>query len=429
MIRCLSCILVLACAQAARADNWPAWRGPHGDGHSPESNLPVKWDATHNVRWKVPLPDQGNSSPIVWGDRIFVTQASDKTIWPPRPASGGYAAAAKRSVLCFERATGKLLWQQDTAYPEKEWTHSTNPFCSASPVTDGERVIASHGSAGMVCYDLNGKELWRHDLGKLEHIWGNASSPVLYENLVILWCGPGERQFLLAIDKVTGKTVWKVDIPGGNDGKDGKWVGSWCTPIVARVQDHDELILGVPREVKAFDPKTGKERWSCGGLGDLVYASPVCSPDGIVVAFSGYGGPALAVRAGGKGDVTSTHRLWHQAKKNDQRVGSPVIVGEHAYLLNATGTAQCFEIKTGKDIWDRQRVGGQSWSSLVEAGGRFYVGSHGGEVYVLEASPTFRLLATNALGAQEKILSSLAVSDGELFLRTYRHLWCIGKGK
>jgi outer membrane protein assembly factor BamB len=429
MVRCLSLALLLVCASLAPADNWPAWRGPRGDGHSADTGLPLTWSATENVRWKVPLPDEGNSTPVVWGDRVFLTQASDKTAWPPKPPSGGPAAAAKRSLLCFARATGKLVWQRDTLYPAPEMTHSTNPFCSASPVTDGERVIASHGSAGLVCYDLDGKELWRHDVGKLEHIWGNASSPVLYRNLAILWCGPGPRQFLLAVDKTNGQTVWKHDEPGGSSGKDGKWIGSWATPLVARVDGHDELILGLPGKVKAFDPATGTELWSCAGLGNLVYTSPVSSADGIVVAMSGFHGPALAVRAGGKGDVTQTHRLWHHPQKNDQRIGSPVIVGDHAYILNESGMAQCFELRTGKDVWDKQRVGGKSWSAMVAADGRLYVGSHAGDVFVLAASPKFDLMATNRLGPQEKMLASVAVADGELFLRTYRHLWCISVKK
>jgi outer membrane protein assembly factor BamB len=428
MTRCLSLVLLVVGAGQGFADNWPSWRGPQGDGHAAAGNPPLTWNPAQNVRWKVALPDEGNSSPIVWGDRVFLTQASDK-VWPPKPAAGGLAAAKKRSVLCLERATGKLLWQGDTLYPEMESTHPTNPFCSASPVTDGERVIASLGSAGLVCYDFAGTELWRHDLGKLEHIWGNASSPILYGKLALLWCGPGERQFLLAVDKTNGKTVWKQDVPGGSYGKGGQWLGSWCTPLVAHVDGHDELILGVPRAVKAFDPKTGRELWSCAGLSNLVYTSPVCSRDGIVVAMSGFHGPALAVRAGGMGDVTKTHRLWLHAQKNDQRIGSPVIVGEHAYLLNASGIAQCFELKTGKDVWNKQRVGGTSWSSLTLAGGRFYVGSHGGDTYVLAASPKFELLATNRLGSQEKTLSTIAAADGELFIRTYRHLWCIGTKK
>src|SRR5208337_2781729 len=191
MMRSLGALLATVwLGTAALAGNWPAWRGPDGDGHCAEKNLPLRWSQTENVRWKVPLPDEGNSSPVVWGDRIFVTQATEKESWPP-PGPGGPAVARRRSLLCFNRADGKLLWQKDVLYPDKESTHPTNPYCAASPVTDGERVTVSHGSAGMYCYDLSGKELWHKDLGKLEFIWGNASSPILYKDLAILWCGPG----------------------------------------------------------------------------------------------------------------------------------------------------------------------------------------------------------------------------------------------
>ena len=325
-------------------------------------------------------------------------------------------------LLCIDRADGKVLWQRDTDYSGNEPTQY-HPHCSATPVTDGERIIASFGSAGLVCYDFAGKELWRHDLGQLHHIWGNASSPILHGNLVILWCGPGERQFLLALDKTSGAKVWQHDEPGA---KAKDFIGSWSTPIVARVGDHDELILCVPDKVKAFAPKTGAELWSCGGMGKLSYASPVCSPEGIVVAFSGYHGPALAVRAGGNGDVTKTHRLWQHTQKIPQRIGSPVLVGGHVYLLSEPGLAQCFDIKTGKDLWDQQRVGGRSWSSMVHADGKIYIANDAGETHVLAALPAYKHLARNALGNDEKIQASPAIAAGEIFLRSHKALYCIG---
>jgi outer membrane protein assembly factor BamB len=420
----VACLLLALTGLAA---DWPAWRGPSGDGQAPQTDPPLKWSATENVRWKMPLPDQGNSTPVVWGDRVLVTQASQKTHWPPKPSAGGLASAERRSLLCFSRQDGRLLWRQEVAYTQQESTHPTNPFCSASPATEGERVIVSHGSAGLYCYDFNGQELWRRDLGKFEHIWGNASSPVLYKHLVILWCGPGERQFLLAVDKTTGKTVWQHEEPGGDYGKGGNWLGSWATPIIVRVSNRDELILGVSEKVKAFDPLTGKELWSCRGLGKLVYTSPVCSPDGIVLALGGFHSPALAVKAGGSGDVTDTHRLWHHAQRNPQRIGSPVIVGPHAYLLNENGLAQCLELTTGKDLWSKERASGSSWGSMVHAAGRLYVTNLAGETFVFKASPQYELLARNRLG--ERTLASVAVADGELLIRTYRHLWCIGKAK
>jgi outer membrane protein assembly factor BamB len=307
-------LLFIFATVPALAGDWPAWRGPHGDGHTAERNLPLKWTSTENVKWKVALPDEGNSTPIIWGDRIFLTQALERVDWPPKPAAGGPASAQRRAVLCLQRSDGKLLWQRDTLYKEKESTHPTNPFCSASPVTDGERVIASLGSAGMVCYDFAGNELWRKELGKLEHIWGNGSSPVLYGNLAILWCGPGQRQFLLAVNKVSGKTVWEKEVPGGKGDSGRPYIGSWSTPILVRVGDQDQLVVPAPERLKAFDPRTGAELWSCDGLhnpnaDELVYTSPVYR-DGIVVAMAGFGGADMAVRADGKGDVSKTHRLW-----------------------------------------------------------------------------------------------------------------------
>lgn len=407
----------------ARSDDWPAWRGADGQGRSGETKLPLRWEPKENVRWRIPLPDAGNSTPVVWGDRIFLTQASDKTTWPPKDTGGGPASAETRSLYCFARADGKTLWQAKVTYKPLESTHPTNPFCSASPITDGERVYASFGSAGLYCYDFAGQEVWHKGLGKMEQIWGNGSSPILYKNLCILWVGPGENQVLVASDKMTGNEVWRVSVPGGRSGFDGNknWIGSWSTPIVARVGDRDELILGVPEKLKAFDPATGKELWSCDGLGKLVYTSPVISREGIVVAMSGYGGPAMAVRAGGKGDVTATHRLWHHTRSNPQRIGTGVIVGEHLFILNDPGIAQCLEVATGKEVW-AERLG-SSWSCVTAAGDRLYVPDRSGTTYVLKAGPKFELLARNQLG--EPVYASLTPSGGDVFVRTYKALWCI----
>ena len=227
-------------------------------------------------------------------------------------------------------------------------------------------MIASLGSAGLLCLDFDGKELWKKDLGEFIHIWGTRSSPVLHGDLVILWCGPGERQFLVALNKKTGEEVWRHEEPGGHPGlkKGDPWVGSWSTPVIAKVGDREELILSVPKKVKGFDPKTGKELWVCDGLTDLVYTSPVVSPDGIVVAMSGYGGSALAVRAGGSGNVTKTHRLWHHPR-NPQRIGSCVIVGEHAYLVQRGGAGFLLRAEDGQGPVERRsgswaRRGGRS---------------------------------------------------------------------
>src|ERR1043166_7423970 len=196
------CRTVFFCATlgsvSVRADNWPAWRGVEGLGITREKNLPLQWSATENVR-SIALPDRGNSSPIVWRNRVFITQALEKE--------------QRLTVMCFDRAEGKLLWQAGTPSAPKARTHRTNPYCSSSPVTDGERVLAWFGSAGLFCFDLNGRELWHRELGKQSHIWGYGSSPIIYHDLCILNFGPGERSFLIALDKKTGETVWQVDAP------------------------------------------------------------------------------------------------------------------------------------------------------------------------------------------------------------------------
>jgi outer membrane protein assembly factor BamB len=190
---------------SARAANWPAWRGFDGLGHTPEKSLPIRWSATENVKWKVPLSDRGNSTPVIWGHQVFVTQAIEKD--------------HLRSLMCFSRADGRLLWQKSVTYTAKEESHKDNPPCSASPVVDGERVIVSHASAGIFCYDFNGKELWKRDLGKQEFEWGSGSSPVLHGDVCILYFGPGKGAHLIALDKKTGRTIWKYDEPEVDVGK------------------------------------------------------------------------------------------------------------------------------------------------------------------------------------------------------------------
>jgi outer membrane protein assembly factor BamB len=415
MIRWLLLAAVLLLPAAGRAENWSGWRGPSGLGHSADKNPPLTWSETESVRWKAPLPDSGNASPVVWGDHIFLTQTTNKGV--------------KRGVLCLDRKTGKEKWARYVEFKGKEPTHGTNPHGSATCVTDGKRVIASLGSAGLLCLDFDGKELWRKDLGEFIHIWGTAASPILHGDHVILWCGPGERQFLIALDKTTAEEVWRHEEPGGHAGlkKGDPWIGSWSTPVIAKIGDHEELILSVPKKVKGFDPKTGKELWSCDGLTDLVYTSPVVSTDGIVVAMSGFGGSALAVRAGGSGDVTKTHRIWHHPS-NPQRIGSCVIVGDYAYHVNEPGLASCFELRTGKDLWKKERLTSETWGSMVHAGDRLYVTNTSGETFVLKADPAKPdVLSSNKL--PDRVLASIAISDGDLFIRGYQFLWCISATK
>lgn len=406
---CLALVLVAA---HAWADNWPAWRGEAARGVSSEKDLPLVWGPERNVRWKAPLPEPGNSTPIVWGQRVFLTQALD----------GG----KRRALIAFDRATGKQLWQHALPCDVAETSHRQNPPCSASAVTDGTLVFADFASAGVVACDVDGQEVWRRDLGPVLHKWGNGASPILYKDLLIVFHGPGEPAFLTALDKRTGKTVWKKDETAINS----PIFGSWSTPVVVHVNGRDELIMALPGdkiggdgEFKAYDPATGNELWRCKGLGNEVYAMPVVSAKAdLVVGISGHNGPLLAVRPGGKGDVTATHQAWRQAGKNPQRIGSGILHEGRLYLADAPGFLECLDAKTGQEIW-KERVEGNLWGSMLLAGDRLYVTSLEGTTYILAAAPKFQLLGKNEIN--EPTYAALAASNGELFLRTWKHLYCI----
>jgi len=337
--------------------------------------------------------------------------------------------------MCFDRSNGQLFWQQGPVYAQTEATHESNPHCASSPVTDGKRVVVWFGSAGLYCYDFKGKEKWHCDLGPQHHIWGWGASPVLYDDLCVLNFGPGERTFLTAVNKNTGKMVWRVDDPGGDSGetKPGKekpnWIGSWSTPVVIKAGKREELVLSWPRRVIGFEPKTGRELWTCAGLNPLVYTSPLYDPSTqLVVAMGGFMGMTLAVEAGGggAGDVTQTRRRW-QHPKTKQRIGSGVIHDGYIYILNDPGIAECYELETGKLVWEERLKGpavkSDNWSSMISAAGRLYVINQGGDAFVLKASPRFEVLATNSIG--EMTIGSLGVSDGDIFIRSYRNLWCV----
>lgn len=407
-------------SQGLRADNWPAWRGPLGTGISSERRLPLHWSTNQNILWRAPLPEAGNSTPVVWNQRIFLTQANHE----------------RRTVMCFDRKDGDLLWEEGPAYSRTETTHESNPHCASSPVTDGKRVIAWFGSAGLYCYDFQGREMWRCDLGPQHHLWGWGASPILHGDLCVLNFGPGKRTFLIALNKKSGKVVWRIDEPGGDSGENKpgqdkpEWIGSWSTPIVIKAAGREELVLTWPKRVAAFDPNTGREFWTCAGLNQLVYTSPLYEPDKqLIVAMGGFMGMALAVEAGGTGDVTATRRRWHHPKTK-QRIGSGVIHAGHIYILNDPGIAECFELETGKLVWEERLKGpaakSDNWSSMISADDRLYAINQGGDAFVLKASPRFEVLATNSIG--EMTISSLAASHGDLFIRSYRNLWCVRDG-
>jgi outer membrane protein assembly factor BamB len=420
---CSGILLAFLASTEMRAEPvyWPDWRGPEGTGVAPAGDYPLEWSPRKNIRWRVPLPDRGNGSPVVWGDQVFITQAIEKE--------------GRRTVMCFARGNGELLWQSGVAYDEPETTHRDNPYASASPVTDGERVIATFGSAGVFCYDMNGKELWSRDLGKQVHTWGNASSPVLYQDLCIVYHGPGEGAFMVALHKETGKTVWQREDPpieaqGRTDGFRGNSFqvnGSFSRPIVIRVQDRDELIMSYASYLVGMEPQTGRELWRSSGLNPLVYTSPIYG-DGVVVAMGGFTGTTIAVKPGGSGDVTETHQLW-QTVRTKNRLGSGVIYDGHVYILNTDGVAECLDLKTGKVIYEERLRGTgpvtESWSSMTLVGDRIYISNRASDTIVLRAAPQFEVLSVNPLH-DGNTNSSPAFSEGEIWIRTDKHLWCIG---
>ncbi len=403
----------LGFAVTSLAGDWPAWRGPAGGGLSEETGIPKIWGLEKNVRWKVKLPSGSNSSPVVFGKRVFVTAANSD--------------GSSRFLLAFGRQDGSQLWSKTVNFDGREPTHSGNPYASASPVTDGEVVCASFGSAGLIGCTVEGELLWKKDLGSLQHVFGNASSPVLAGDLCILWCGPGRRQFVLAVNKRTGEEVWRFDVPGGKPDFDlpSDCVGSWATPLLAKIDHQQQLILNAPEQLIALDPQTGSKLWFADGLGKLAYSSPVVWQDTVVV-MSGYHAPVLAAKATGHGDVTKTHVLWRRAERQPQRIGSPLVLNGRLYCINENGVAECFDVSSGKRLsQSSSRVCGQTWSSLVFADGHFYICSLQGTTTVLSADDDFEIVARNRL--DDRIASSPAISNGQVFIRGYDYLYCIDR--
>ncbi|MEM7013487.1 MAG: PQQ-binding-like beta-propeller repeat protein [Verrucomicrobiota bacterium] len=314
------------------AANWPSWRGDlAGSGVSSETDLPTEWSKDKNVAWRVELPDKGNSTPIIWENRVFITQAIEAENW--------------RGVMCFNREDGKLLWKKGVTYAEAERTHRGNPYCSASASTDGEIVVASYGSAGVAAYDFEGNEIWDRKFPAIDHTWGNSTSPVLYGNLVIHYHGPAKDAFLTALDKKSGETVWEWKEPvwapenrtDGFQGRDDEGViGSWSTPIIVG----DDLVMSFPMEMKGFNPKTGEVNWTTDGLNPLVYTSPIAAGE-TVIAMGGYHGNTIAAKGG--------ERLWQEVRHHGG-IGTGIVKDGYLYTQNAGGIAYCNEVATGKLI-------------------------------------------------------------------------------
>lgn len=411
----LSVLLVTSLAQAA---DWPAFRGPQYDGVAAEKTAPTSWSATENVKWKAPLPRPGNGSPIVAAGKVFVTSAED-------------ADGRRRSLYCFDAKEGKQLWVQTVEYDKTMPTHKTNPYCGSTPLCDGERVVVWHASAGLKCYDLEGTELWSRDLGEFEHMWGYATSPILYKDNVILHTGPGQRVFVTAIKISNGETVWENEEPfesKGDRNSDGKYQGSWSTPIIAQVNGQDQIIVPMTTRVNGYDPATGKIVWSCEGVrhgrGDLAYSSPAITGD-ICFFTGGFSGPAFAFTLGGTGDITEASQLWRK-ERQPQSIGSPVAVDGYIYRPNAgPGTTDCIDPKTGEVQWTSRECGSQ-WASIVKVGDLLYSTNQDGTTTVFKPNPKeFEEVSSNEL--KDGCNATPAVGEGNIFIRTDKNLFCIGE--
>ncbi len=409
---------------------WPQWRGPHANGSAPQANPPVEWSEQKNVRWKTPLPGKGHSSPIVFGDRVYVTAAepvgpAQKPVFDTAPGVHDSVPVTHRhqySVIALSRRDGRILWKKVV---REEWPHegghTTGSPASNSPVTDGRFVYAFFGSRGLYCLDLNGNVQWQQQLGKMLtlHAHGEGSSPVLHgDTLVVCWDHEGES-FLYAFDRFTGKQLWKV-------ARDEKT--SWSTPLVVEQDGKPQIIVSATKRVRGYDLATGAQLWECAGLTDNVVSSPVYH-GGIVIAGNSYYSQAmLALRlAGAKGDLTDTEHVAWKLNRLTPYVSSPLLYGDTLYFLRHNqNVLSRVEPATGQPLGEPLRLEGIKdfiFASPVGAAGRIYITARDGTTVVLSHDTGNAILAVNHL--DDSFSASAALVEGELYLRGEKFLYCV----
>jgi outer membrane protein assembly factor BamB len=441
---CFLVLSVTACTQLNAAD-WLRFRGPNGGGVAPDDKpVPVEWSATKNLKWKADLPGPGSSSPIVVGDRVFVT------CWTGYADNGersGDITALKRHLICLDRASGKILWDRSVPakQPEEQYggMFAQNGYASHTPVSDGGKVFAFFGKSGVHAFDLDGKELWHAEVGDWDDRrgWGTASSPILHGDVLIV---PAvvEAQALFGFDKNTGKQLWKAPSEG--------FASTWGTPVIAKGENGDELVISVPGEVWGFNPDTGKLRWYAQGLQSDSVCNSVVADGSTVFTLGERGGGSVAIKAGGKGDVSATHTLW--TGSNGPRIPTPIVWEGHLYWVNSS-LAVCRDAKTGAEVYNERiestgggevastgrsggfgggrrggGMGGGDYASPIAANGHLFQVTRRGEVIVTKLSPKFELVARNRIeGDTSDHSATPAISDGQLFLRSSKTLYCIGE--
>jgi outer membrane protein assembly factor BamB len=401
ILAAVECVLVTSVS----AEPWPGWRGPRGDGTCIEKNIPLDWNPVTAI-WKTAIPGQGHASPIVWGDRICTVTATPET--------------KERILLCLNRADGRILWQQTVVTGPLEKIHKENSYASSTPVTDGQTVFVSFRVGDdivMAAHELaTGKQLWLVRPGTHVGEWGYSNEPVLFEDKVILDGDSKGDSFLVALDKASGKEVWRVNRP--NKGI------SYSAPMIRELGGRLQLIQCGDRRVAGFDPKTGKELWFVDGPSQEFAATPAYSEKaGLIFASSSWPKQVLlAIRPDGVGDVTGSHVAWSDTR-GAPYVPSMMTVGEYLLTVNNGGTAFCYEAATGKTLWEEKL--GRTHSSPILLEGRVYWINDDGQINVIRPGPKFDRIAQFQLG--EPCYASPAISDGQVFLRGFTHLFCLGR--
>jgi outer membrane protein assembly factor BamB len=410
-------LIVLLLASPNLAENWPGWRGPRGDGTSHETDVTVRWSEKENILWKVPVHGIGHSSPAVWDERIFLTSCDLKT--------------KERLLMCFNRGSGKMLWKRTVLTAPLEPKHKLNSYASSTPATDGERVYVTFlgmPHVQVACYDMDGNKLWQKSPGKFHSPHGFCSPPTLYKDKVIVNCDqdarfakdPKQRSFIVALDRKSGAELWRID-------ERPHQIRSYCAPLIVEAGGRTQMVLSGTRTVTSYNPDTGKLLWIIDGPTEQFVASPVFG-EGVFFLTAGYPDyHNMAILPHGKGNVTKSHVLWHEANvaaRKASYVPSPVAHDKHFFLVSDLGFAQCFEARTGKRLWIEQ-LGRHHSASPVSANGLLYFLDDDGDTWVIRAGPKFDLVAKNSL--DDEAYASPAISDGRIFLRTLHHLYCVDK--
>lgn len=404
-------LALLTVSLSASAADWPQFRGPTADGVTTDPNLPLTWSESENLVWRTALPGPGSSSPIVSGDKVFLTSYSGYGIDVKDP---GDMAKLKRHAICLDKKTGEILWNHEitTELPNKPFTGTyitTHGYASSSAVTDGTDVFFFMANAGVFAFTVDGKK-----------IWGVGSSPILYGDLLIVNAALESNQ-LLALDRRTGKTVWSAT----------GFPASWNTPTIVKVDGHDELVVNSNGKLRAFDPKDGKELWYCKSIKAAELCPSIVVHEGVIFVIGHPGGQSQAVRAGGSGDVSATHIVWQTPKGSN--VGSPVYKDGHLYFINdSRGIATCLDAATGAVVYEQPLSSRQRrdrwYSTPLLAGDKMYCVGRETGTYVIAAKPQFELLATNVIANDDSISNaSPAVSDGQIFLRSNKYAYCFGR--